>query len=348
MTSPCTKIIADPQARQICSRYVKQHGTRNIATLDKGTHFIQFPRTKNGLPSVATKNAGNGIIEAGEWRRWFLEQGGSSPWIIKDRKLRAHIQSGIQKIKTKLLQKRWSNKTVFNKAFVQKLIAWAVTPKVKRGLGLKPIYVNPLRVKTQRTAEEILRAPSNAPGNPCMETSLALHAIFRLAGLSSKLMLVYKNLYGLISLKHVCVGVRLDPSRPQAITPIDITLPNRHQWINPPHPVVRPMSQTTAMAAHLQNKASVLLSRNLHSMTALRKSDKKILRLFTEARNYDADFPLTFYNTALYYMWAKFDYETAKKFLKKALTLFPAYRDAQQLFNQLLRTTRSGNRRRPR
>ena len=374
MTPPTYRLAATDAASRKLYNFFTRTKRLSASALDKGIPYINFKNTTPKISTVA-RTKGNKRIERGELLARALklldaERNSTSasvvsrttlsylvsrtaflsdlrvPWIIddfnahttKDAKLVKKIRLAISTIKTKLVQKRLRpNTKAYNLALTKALVAWVVRPKNQDGLGIAPNRISPSDVEQERGALAVLTTPK--PKAHCTELNYIFYPIFRMAGLKPRFLMVYKNQWDITSITHVCVGVHLDPAKPNVITPIDLTQTSRSKWISTPHKKVIPLPHLTMLAYYYNNKAAALYRKNENLFTIPRRIIQKIKTLFTKGLTYDKRHPLLHYNMANYYRLITPDKVKANTFVTSALALYPKYGDALTLRTRLLSVT---------
>lgn len=363
MPTPCLHLKPNPEAHKLCRFFVhKKHVP--IAKMDTGVPYIDFRNIRSIYSksdpklSMVKGTRGNKKLEAGEIYKYALkliEQENAlgnnrtpshkslsffltklksfrPPWILNDFNPQTKhddatilkIKKAISKISGRLISKGYRKNTrTYNTALAKALIAFMVKSKRQGGLGIKPVFIEPNKVKQERNAlQAILSQKLRAH---CTETMYVLYEIFRLAGLKPEFLLVFRDSTHEISLKHVCVGIRLDPQKPNRTTTIDLTYPIPKLRFNTPHMTTIPMPLNMVMGAFHNNKGSALFNTKLAQKLSLQEK-LKMKTAFAKSLAYDKNFPLFQLNMALYYSAHEFNSSKTKKHLDTAIKLYPIYK----------------------
>lgn len=373
MSSPCTRLQSSPEAHRLCRILIhKKHIP--VATLDRGVPYIKFSHitasnyAANPMPALVAGTNGNRRLEAEEIYTFALRllekenRGGQPrsrtslsryistvksfrpPWIMNDFNPRTNndkawtinVARKIQRIRRILTRKGLRPNTYqFNLNMARLLVNWVTTPRRLGGLGIKPVSISPLNVRQERTVLELLSS-KNAYTH-CTELCYILYPLFKMAGLNPTFILVYKDLYNVTSLSHVCIGIRLHPSKPRAITPIDLTARRSH-WINTPHKSIVPISSQTMLGLYFNNRAVSLHKQHQHAQKVSRRISTRIKGLFMKGLGYNQRNPLLLYNLAYYYFSLENAPSRIKHYIQAALALYPRYPQVLRL--RMLTTTR--------
>jgi len=267
------------------------------------------------------------------------------PWIIRNRKMVRRLHWGIVYLKNKLRRGKFKHrkdtdtpafKAAFNRALAKEIITWAVLPKRKGGLGIRPANIVSRQVLQERTVEQILGGSTRTKGHHCTESAYVMYALFTMAKLKPHFTLVYQNYEGTKSLNHYCISIQLD-SRSQKRTLVDLSHKDRRQWLGTPHKSSVSVERSYMFSMYENNKGARLFNQYLLTGKIASAKKKKIRRHLERAKELHSYNPFVITNLAGYYVHFRpqgFE-ETAKGLIGQALKLFPDYLQANKLMKRL-------------
>lgn len=353
MTTPCSFLKSDPTAHALCKIYnpasvLKQ---KSRCPVNKATRLgtVSFMATSG--PMLAPKS----FFGISLWNRRpspvktspVKTSKNPKPWEIQNPALRRRLKSGVKYLVRKLKRKRrWKTKKAFNTALAREIIIWVTLSKHRGGLGLRPLSITEDKVWRQRTAEQVLLAKTQSCpkkkkkkpcGEHCVELNNVFYPIFKMAGLKPKHLFVFKHASGKVSLDHVCIGIQVDPSQPNDITQIDLSL-KRTKWLGKFHKVAFPITSATMMSIHLSNKAVTLYRKHKSSKPFPQKIAQEMRTYFAKALRWDAKNPQLLYVLASYHLLVEYDENNSVLCLNEALKSHPTYKEARDLLKRIKRS----------
>jgi len=333
-----------------------------IQQIDKGVPYIRFRHVTSDKArprrAIGTETKGNGLLESGEvyahvlrllendhagkltslWKHVAGIKSFRPPWILDDfdpktshdKKLVLAMKAEITKIKAELVCAKLTPNTVtFNTALAKKLIAFVVRTKSKGGLGVTPLSIDPTDFERERSALAVLATKDRKAH--CTELNYIFYPLFLMAGLKPTFRLVYKDQWDIVSLSHVCMGIQLDPAKPNAVTLVDLTNTSKAKWFNTSHKVTLAMPRTMTLSIYYSNLGIALDQKANELMKIPQKIKQKIKTLYLKGYAYDPLNPILSHNLANYYRLTVTDKRLRDRYLKGALTLYPNYEDALTL-----------------
>ncbi len=187
---------------------------------------------------------------------------------------------------------------------------------------------------------------NGAPGD-CTELSRFAYAVLRLAGFQPQFLRVTQHALDSSITYHICVGVALDPQRPEHLTQIDLY---HRGFLGKAHPGTERIS-ATAMLAVYENTQAFHLNGLLEGLLNYSRHDDGILNglaalgscvvaglmemHYRQALAYAPKFADSYFNLARLYHVMGAKSSAARRLNKAALELRPHFTAAQLLAHQL-------------